>query len=607
MLRISDDRPLLAVNSRFSIAFFLLLLSCPLRAQDCYPWTMDDTYNLACEQCYVKAFADVWVCGHFECAPEIPKPNASCDACIRRATDNQNACVAALPPPPPDSPPPPTSRNQPYVTCGEGGPGPCTVTFLDPVPELQDGNNITTSPRILGQLGTSVGAVAADSAARVVLRIQTHQQGEQFRVTLLDEDRNPGTKEQLGTLSRIGVSEDSLQVTVTTVGDTGGDPMAFAVYRPPADFSRGGPSGDDNAARRTVSFRVEAVDDDSYNVTGSLDLLRPPLVLVHGLWGEPASWNNFTPLISDPLRRFFVRRAGYDYPVKIAFATPPFKTNFFTKWSALGFSFNAPAVLVQIKEFILQFRQSNQAAAAQADVIGHSMGGVVARTLQQLPDFTGSESFGKGYVHKLITIGTPHLGSPLAIELLKDENACFRTQLAKRQSVSIERANLGEWWENGAVGDLRGTGHGGSLSPALQNIKEGNNKVPTATIAGLATSVNLNSLDGLGTNAWFLRRRCSGDPLADNLTSTGWPNVLWGNSDGMVPVYSQSNCPCQPDGPSPGRSPIFPVVHSASLYQSLSFTGPGELDPQTAGPGPAGIQSQLIILLNEPAQGPDFR
>jgi hypothetical protein len=42
------------------------------------------------------------------------------------------------------------------------------------------------------------------------------------------------------------------------------------------------------------------------------------------------------------------------------------------------------------------------------------MGGLVVRQAEQLAGFLGTDSFGYGYVHELITIGTPHLGSPLA-------------------------------------------------------------------------------------------------------------------------------------------------------------------------------------------------
>jgi hypothetical protein len=46
-------------------------------------------------------------------------------------------------------------------------------------------------------------------------------------------------------------------------------------------------------------------------------------------------------------------------------------------------------------------------------------------------------------------------------------------------------------------------------------------------------------------------------------------------------------------------------VHSEGT-EDLGFMGPQELDPAVAGPGPGGVQSQLIVLLNESTQGTDF-
>jgi esterase/lipase superfamily enzyme len=49
--------------------------------------------------------------------------------------------------------------------------------------------------------------------------------------------------------------------------------------------------------------------------------------------------------------------------------------------NALGFSFNAPIVLKQIRQQISEFEQSQAVAAVQADVVAHSMGGDIVRTM----------------------------------------------------------------------------------------------------------------------------------------------------------------------------------------------------------------------------------
>lgn len=53
-------------------------------------------------------------------------------------------------------------------------------------------------------------------------------------------------------------------------------------------------------------------------------------------------------------------------------------------------------------------------AVVQADVVAHSMGGDIARVMPTVTGFANQTNYGLGPVHKLITIGTPHQGSPLA-------------------------------------------------------------------------------------------------------------------------------------------------------------------------------------------------
>ncbi len=53
-------------------------------------------------------------------------------------------------------------------------------------------------------------------------------------------------------------------------------------------------------------------------------------------------------------------------------------------------------------------------ATSQVDIIAHSMDGLMARGFVQQPDYKGKENYMKGSIHRLITIGTPHIGGPLS-------------------------------------------------------------------------------------------------------------------------------------------------------------------------------------------------
>ncbi len=395
-----------------------------------------------------------------------------------------------------------------------------------------------------------------------------------------------------GQLANIQGTASGSQLQVTAV-DTGAGPMAFALYLPPQDFSRGG--DDDNAAQRFVSIQMNSLSVQSYSGTTGIAILRPPVVLVHGLWDNSVAWDHFDSLENDPSSRFFVQRADYSYsPGAISASNPFYSASVLSKaaMSALGFAFNAPLVHREIDNVITNFRLAYQAAAVQADVVAHSMGGTITRTVEGLPEYIGPESFGLGNVHKLITIGTPHLGTPLATQLLQANNSCIRNLLAKKGKLSLSSATVGGSSVSGAVGDLEGDGLGGTLSPALQKIGTSNgHEIPTALISGIMAQGNLSGLN-YSAAAAYLRFKCS-DPLAQSLTVGGWPNIFRQDSDAIVPLTSQLN-----NSLGAGFSGL---IHSAGV-ESLGFSGPGELDPdqQTL------IPSTVIQLLNAPVSSGAF-
>ena len=374
-------------------------------------------------------------------------------------------------------------------------------------------------------------------------------------------------------------------LSVTAVSTPKG-PMAFALYHAPTDFSRG--SQDDGQSQRHLTLQVTP----SGGSASSTDVLvvRPPVVLIHGLWGSSADWDTFTSLTGDP--RFYTRRVDYSEAISgVTGSVPSYSASELAKVkrNCLGFAYNAPAALKQVAGFLVDFRHDDNVAGVQADVIAHSMGGDVARTMALNGDFRGNATFGHGLIHKLVTIGTPHLGTPLATQILTAANSCVRGELGERfsfSSVSLSNSTVA-----GAVGDLSGDGRGGELSIALSGLPE-NPPFPTAYVAGEMSSTNLSGLDCTFCAANFIRQRCSHDPLANNLTSSKWRNVFGQDSDAIVPLTSQLG-----GGSGTTRSG---VIHSGGVT-NLSFNGPSELD------NTSNIPSTVIDLLNEKSNGSDFR
>jgi len=476
------------------------------------------------------------------------------------------------------------------------------LRMLDPVPTLLNGAMVTTDVDVLASKGRTVAGVAADGVAEVVLRVPANAVGEQFTFTVInDQGQQSQSASEDGGLGAIGTTVFTLsQLTVSAVSTAKG-PMAFAIYGVPLDFPR--PEGQDSESTdRLITLNLLAQDTGLSSNT-SVTILRSPLVLIHGLWGSPGSWDNFTPLNSDP--RFTILRADYSAiigsqiqsytPAYPAWATSSLKN---APASSLGFAYNAPTVLKQVATFVNQFKAGTNpdgipVAAIQADIIGHSMGGDLTRAFPLVPSFYHPYTFGLGFVHKVITIATPHWGSPLAIHLLDSHNECVRGVLATSGSPSFTSVIFKNGKKTtGAVNDLQGDGFGGQLSPVLKALQ---NPIPhplsVALIQGLESQDQLDGLDNSGV-AQAIRLLCLGDYLASHLTSKGWPQIFGQDSDSIVPALSEV-------AGLTNFTLVNGVIHSASA-EELGFGPPAELDAE------GGIPGTAADLLNTPVSDPIF-
>lgn len=477
---------------------------------------------------------------------------------------------------------------------------PSGPVLLDPVDSgfVIGGPQVTTNPAILSQGGVIVQGVAADGATQAVVRIPANYPGESLSVTVYDENGTTGNVANNGGLFAPGGSPQSAASTlpVTAVGTSNG-PMAFVIYLSPVNFARS--SQDYTAATRTITLQVQSNNNPNYILTANATILRPPVVLVHGLWGEPGDWSGFTPLVNDS--RFFVKPVDYNDPVPGVIGSDPLYLTLNVRKSAVGFSYNSSFVDKRIRKLIADFKHSKNVAAVQADVVAHSMGGDVVRTAALSSAFTSNDTYAHGPIDKLITIGTPHLGTPLATDLVQDDaNACLRFALSLVGKMSFRSVLTNSGSISGGVADLQGDGSGGGLSPALQALHYAP-PIPFA-MARVSATENSNNLNGLQrdfTWASAVAYACgliAGEPLAIALTPTGWPGIFFGQAnDAVVPLNSQLN------GGSLGVT-ADGVIHSWGL-EKLGFYGPIELVSDPANSIPTGV----INLLNERLDGPDYQ
>ena len=332
-----------------------------------------------------------------------------------------------------------------------------TYNLIDPVVAgLLSGSSVTTNTNAIASATTGVvKGAAADGTTQVILRIPASSAGQQFTVTVINDANSPSTSvaNDGGVFALGGSPSSAASSLVVTAVTTSAGAEAFAIYLAPVNFSRS--SADNTLTTRSVTLQVSS----SSVVTGnaSVTVARPPVVLVHGLWGSAASFDNFTPLITDAI--FDVNYATYDNAITgITSTTPSYSKSSAIEANSLGFAYNAPSVLAQINNFIANYRTSANVASVKADIVAHSMGGDVSRTMFLLSNFLSNPTFptfGAGPINKLITIATPHLGTPVAADLLASNNACVRNVLAGGPGLRagvhhLLRANGG--WRGGGPG-----------------------------------------------------------------------------------------------------------------------------------------------------------
>ena len=486
---------------------------------------------------------------------------------------------------------------------------PCSIyspLLIDPVASnLLGGSGVTQNANtIAGASNPSyVSGAAADGVTQVIVEVPTGQAGDTVQLTLLNENGQQDSAANDGGLFPLGGSSGSTSSTLTVQAEATSPPMAFAIWRAPANYYRG--SQDSATYRRSLSLQAQCTNAGGSPTTVSQQVwtIRPPVVLVHGLWSSPDAWNNFSPTSNNSLWNvMFKSAANYNFGVSGVTATsPPYAiTPTGVNANTLGFAFNAPTVLNAVLKAIGAFETVYNVAAVQADVVAHSLGGAIVRVMPGATTPTGTlfatqNNYGMGPVHKLITIGTPHQGTPLAVDLLPsglgDSNSCVRNTLATFGKASFQTVTFGSsTLVNGAVGDI-------AAAPASLPSSE---PFPMAYLAGNTSAVNLQGIDAPFTRSYWLRNLCLtyfGSGLAYDLSPTLWNNVFSGPNDGIVPVTGQLNLISS----VLNTNTFAGIIHSPALLD-LNFSGPSELDAQAS----PDLPDAVVNLLNEATNGPDF-
>ncbi|RKZ13687.1 hypothetical protein DRQ53_12975, partial [bacterium] len=240
---------------------------------------------------------------------------------------------------------------------------------------------------------SSVEQVAADGAARVLVRMELPQSAT---VTLaLRDELDSGNTDWMGSVASLDGSLQGEAITIPTI-EIHGRHYLLAGYFAPENFERPG-AGDEDAGNRPVEFLL-SVGDVSEEIIGVLDIVRPPIVFIHGIFSDPDTWTNF-PGMSDRVKWPIVHKVDYEGT------------------SGASFSDNVLKVKREFENSWSTDRADRSLAVARYDVVAHSMGNILLRKYaneSNLYGFYSSMNAGLGFVNRLLMLNAPHEGSPFA-------------------------------------------------------------------------------------------------------------------------------------------------------------------------------------------------
>jgi pimeloyl-ACP methyl ester carboxylesterase len=276
------------------------------------------------------------------------------------------------------------------------------VQLRDPNPSLVTASDRAVLPpaAILDQLPRRTGAVT-DGLAQLLLTVSS-------RASLVFTIEG-GPTALSGVLSPYAASLPDAQGHVTGIDivpiTASADARIVAVYTPPDSFEA-------PTEQRIVNVRVgDPVSGDEVIVP--IELVRPPVVLIHGYNSSSDAWDTFEPA--------FVA-TGFGVVERVDYST--------TSWK----NFNpAPAVAEAVEKLHDGIGNATQRmsatygyAAVRADVVAHSMGGLVTRAFVQLKNhrlaYRKPQNYHQGSIRRLVTLGTPHQGSRFGEILWREYN-----------------------------------------------------------------------------------------------------------------------------------------------------------------------------------------
>ena len=273
--------------------------------------------------------------------------------------------------------------------------------------------------------------VAADGVARIYMVVNYSRDDGRWisSVNVTLSEPKTVTMRYLGSVQYSGIQNDHKFIDESSKPrdisaanySTNFDGKYLFWYYAPDDFARG--PEDFNSRERIVNATFVATlnDGTKESIVKEIKIVRPPLMLVHGLNGSYNTWDDFPTENNKELfiydNRFIIRRAVSMLPVA-AFVDNTARLldqNINNKNSFSG---------------MIHDMRSAGFASNQVDYICHSMGGAMFRdAVNNAKSFFRYNNYNAGFVNKFISLNTPHNGSSLANLLVDIDKSVLHTKI----------------------------------------------------------------------------------------------------------------------------------------------------------------------------------
>ena len=334
-----------------------------------------------------------------------------------------------------------------------------TLEILDGA-DFSAGREISNDPEKLSSGGTSVTGAVTDGVTRLLLRLPLNKLNE---VTFSLEG-GTGNPTEDGVLRSIDGLQEGQAITVTTATTTIGE-TALAIYQAPENFVRQGHPEDKQISERKISVKIKSNRSPDFEFSKEIKLVRPPVILIHGLWSGPEMWDDFSNRLRNILPGIRIFTVNYR------------DTN------ASSFDVNKDEVRDNIYEIRKELR-SQGIAMVQADVLGHSMGGLLSRIyaagdgLYYKGYYANDKNFLMGNINELITLDSPHFGSFLADFAIEYIDVLGRVNPEERDKLLEYARDKGFPLDEGAIEDMM------TLSPKIISLNSISTDPPSHAIIG---------------------------------------------------------------------------------------------------------------------------